>query len=55
MLSEQYALRPNKNMLTLYRRHLAGCKHKAKTRERSKCSCPIWCDGQIDGDPAVEK
>jgi site-specific recombinase XerD len=36
-------------MLSLYRRHVPGCKKKGISPERAKCSCPIWCDGQIDG------
>ena len=35
-------------MLSLYRRHTAKCPHRAKGREYSKCSCPLWCDGMID-------
>jgi site-specific recombinase XerD len=37
-------------MLNLYRRHVPGCKKKKTSPERAKCSCPIWCDGQIDGE-----
>ena len=44
-------------MLTLYRRHLKSCEHRlvgdrrtASTGRRyTKCSCPIWCDGQVNG------
>jgi len=36
-------------MLNLYRRHLPGCTHRAKGREYMKCSCPIWCDGLLNG------
>jgi site-specific recombinase XerD len=36
-------------MLSLYRRHRPSCKKKGISPERSKCSCPIWCDGQING------
>ncbi len=36
-------------MLSLYRRHTQQCKHRAKGREQLKCSCPIWCDGILDG------
>ncbi len=35
-------------ILTLYRRHLPACKDR-ETAEHSKCSCPIWVDGQVDG------
>ena len=37
-------------MLNLYRRHVPGCKKKGISPERSKCSCPIWCDGQVNGE-----
>src|SRR5215468_5727621 len=36
-------------MLSLWRRHEAKCPHKLKGRSWIKCSCPIWCDGEIDG------
>jgi len=36
-------------MLSLYRRHLQQCPHRAKGKAFIKCSCPIWCDGEIDG------
>jgi site-specific recombinase XerD len=36
-------------MLNLYRRHLPGCEKKGVSPERSKCGCPIWCDGQLNG------
>src|SRR5205814_1475591 len=36
-------------MLSLWRRHLTGCPHRNKGRLCTKCSCPIWCDGEIDG------
>lgn len=25
------------------------CPHRAKGREHVKCSCPIWCDGELNG------
>jgi site-specific recombinase XerD len=34
-------------MLTLYRRHLEGCKHKDEGRAWTKCQCPIHCDGRV--------
>ncbi len=37
-------------MLTLWRRHLGKCIHRAKGREYTKCSCPIWCDGDLNGE-----
>jgi site-specific recombinase XerD len=36
-------------MLSLYRRHEADCPHKDKGRKYTKCSCPIHCDGEVDG------
>jgi site-specific recombinase XerD len=36
--------------LSLYRRHLKECPHRGKGgTEKTKCSCPVWCDGEIDG------
>jgi site-specific recombinase XerD len=35
--------------LKLYRRHLPDCGDHGKTLEHSKCSCPIWCDGKLNG------
>ena len=40
--------RPGKNkVLTLYRRHLKTCPHRAGDRKYTKCQCPIHCDGFI--------
>ena len=36
-------------MLSLWRRHLKSCPHRKKGRPYTKCSCPIWCDGEIEG------
>src|SRR5438067_1736245 len=36
-------------MLTLYRRHLGECPHRSKGQNYIKCSCPIWCDGELKG------
>ncbi len=36
-------------MLTLWRRHTAKCPHRDKGREHDKCTCPFWCDGEVDG------
>ena len=37
-------------MLSLWRRHLAKCKPgQKKGRAHTGCSCPIWCDGEVDG------
>lgn len=32
-------------MLTLYRRHLRSCEHRAEGRAYRRCKCPIWVDG----------
>ena len=32
-------------MLTIYRRHLKRCKHRAQGRKYRHCQCPIWVDG----------
>jgi site-specific recombinase XerD len=37
-------------MLSLYRRHLKKCPHRTKGREYTKCSCPIWCNGTLQGE-----
>ena len=34
-------------MLTAYRRHRSGCKHKS--RRYKGCSCPIWIQGVLEG------
>ncbi len=36
-------------MLTLWRRHIADCPHSGKGRTVTKCSCPIWIDGILNG------
>lgn len=36
-------------MLSLFRRHLKSCPHRAKGRAHTKCDCPVWCDGLIGG------
>ena len=35
--------------LSLYRRHTASCPHRDKGQNYTKCSCPIWCDGEANG------
>jgi len=38
------------DVLNLYRRHLAECKPaKEKGNAWTKCTCPIWCDGEVCG------
>ena len=45
------------SMLSLWRRHVKGvdakgnplCAHGGEGRGYTKCSCPIWCDGEING------
>ncbi|MGB0115884.1 MAG: tyrosine-type recombinase/integrase [Terriglobales bacterium] len=34
-------------MLTIYRRHLKSCKHRAEGRGYRRCKCTIWVDGTI--------
>jgi site-specific recombinase XerD len=41
--------------ITLFRRHAASCPHAAKGRDFMKCSCPIWCDGYINGVRTLRK
>ncbi len=36
-------------MLNLYRRHAPKCPHRKKGQNYTKCSCPIWCDGERNG------
>jgi integrase len=36
-------------VLTLYRRHLKSCEHRAEGRKYRRCRCPIWVDGQLGG------
>jgi integrase/recombinase XerC len=38
-----------KGVMTLWRRHLNLCPHRAKGRRYTKCTCPIWCDGELNG------
>ena len=35
-------------MLIRWRRHLKNCAHRPKGRSDTKCSCPVWCDGDHD-------
>jgi integrase len=37
-------------MFSLWRRHESECPHKRKGRACTKCQCPIWCDGEVDGE-----
>jgi len=36
-------------VLSLYRRHSSKCPHRAKGRAWTKCDCPVWCEGTLDG------
>jgi len=36
-------------MLTLWRRHTPKCPHRNKGRDYTKCSCPLWTDGELHG------
>jgi integrase/recombinase XerD len=37
-------------MLTIYRRHLKNCDHRAEGRKYRRCRCPIWIDGFIGSE-----
>lgn len=37
-------------MLTIYRRHIPCCAHAEKGRAFTRCKCPIWIDGQKEGE-----
>jgi site-specific recombinase XerD len=37
-------------MLTLYRCHLASCKHREKGRKHRSCQCPLWVEGTLRGE-----
>jgi site-specific recombinase XerD len=41
-------------MLSLYRRHISGCKLRPLGRKGTKCTCPVWCDGDVDGKSVRE-
>src|ERR1039458_10839693 len=36
-------------MLTIYRRHVKSCGHRAEGRKYRRCRCPIWVDGFLNG------
>ena len=36
-------------MLTVYRRHLRRCEHRAEGRKYRRCKCPLWVDGFLNG------
>ena len=35
--------------INLYRRHSEDCKGAKRGRLHTKCNCPVWCDGRVDG------
>ena len=37
-------------MLTIFRRHLASCKHSSKGRKYRSCACPISVEGTLRGE-----
>lgn len=42
-------------MLSLFRRHTTDCKPgKQHGRAWTKCSCPVWCDGMVNGKRAIQ-
>jgi len=36
-------------MLTIFRRHLKRCEHRAEGRKYRRCKCPLWADGFLNG------
>jgi integrase/recombinase XerD len=36
-------------MLWAYRRHEKGCSHRTEGRKYSRCGCPLWVDGRLNG------
>jgi hypothetical protein len=36
-------------MLTIFRRHIKDCKHRAKGRSHRHCQCPIHVEGTLNG------
>lgn len=36
-------------VLTIFRRHLAGCKHRSKGRKYRHCACPLAVEGKLRG------
>ena len=40
----------NDPMLTRYRRHRNNCPHRPKGRQYTRCTCPIWVDGTVNGN-----
>lgn len=36
-------------VLSLFRRHSAKCPHKGQGRAWTKCSCPVWTEGVLNG------
>ena len=41
-------------MLTIYRRHLKTCDHRAEGRSYRRCRCPLWVDGFLGKDEIRE-
>jgi len=35
--------------LNIYRRHVQSCKYRDKGAAHTKCNCPIWVDGKLNG------
>lgn len=36
-------------MLSLWRRHVKACPFADQGRKYTKCTCPIWCEGEVEG------
>jgi integrase/recombinase XerD len=41
-------------VLTIYRRHMKNCAHRAEGRNYRRCRCPIWVDGFLQGEEIRE-
>src|SRR5882724_12879780 len=41
-------------MLSIFRRHLRKCPHRAEGRKYRRCHCPIWVDGHL-GEAEIRK
>jgi hypothetical protein len=37
-------------MLTIFRRHLKSCGHRAEGRKYRRCNCPLHADGTVGAD-----
>jgi len=37
------------NVLSIYRRHTPQCPYRDQGRNWTRCSCPLWADGKLNG------